>query len=131
MYYEQQYSNTCAYGSSRLSSQKRKILALHERIAVLDKIKQGRSCRSIAEGLGVYVVSKTQFQGSRGTKRALYSNGKPEVEQRGSRTKLESCATKIGTKLFGSHVFHTGNPTENPSGVFFLEVSQDNPSKTL
>ncbi|XP_062511840.1 tigger transposable element-derived protein 6-like [Corticium candelabrum] len=40
-------------------SQKRKILALHERIAVLDKTKEGRSCRSIAEDLG---VSKTQIQ---------------------------------------------------------------------
>ena len=34
-------------------SRKRKILAIHERIAVLDKIKEGHSCRSIAEDLGV------------------------------------------------------------------------------
>ena len=82
-----------------MSSQKRKILALHERIAVLDKIKEGRSCCSIAEDLGVI---KTQIQGIKGTKRALDSNGKPEVEERGSTARLESCATKIWTELFGS-----------------------------
>ena len=43
-----------------MSSRKCKILALHERIAVLDKINEGRSCCSIAEDLG---VSKTQIQG--------------------------------------------------------------------
>ena len=55
-----QYSSMCAYVSSRMLSRKCKILALHERIAGLDKIKEGRSCHSIAEDLG---VSKTQIQG--------------------------------------------------------------------
>ena len=43
-----------------MSSRKRKMLALHDRIVVLDKVKEGRSCRSIAEGLS---VSKTRIQG--------------------------------------------------------------------
>ena len=82
-----------------MSSRKCKILAIHERIAVLDKIKESRVCRSIAEDRG---VSKMRIQGIKGTKRALDSNGKPEVEQRGSTARLESCATKIWTELFGS-----------------------------
>ena len=66
---------------------------------MLDKINEGRSCRSIAEDLS---ISKTQIQEIKRKKRALDSNGKPEVKQRGSTARLQSCATKIWTEFFGS-----------------------------
>ena len=48
-----------AANMSSVSSRKRKVLTLAERVAVLNKIDSGMSCRSVAEELG---VGKTQIQ---------------------------------------------------------------------
>ena len=42
-----------------MSLRKRNVLTLEERVSVLNKIKKGQSCRSIAEEIG---VGKTQIQ---------------------------------------------------------------------
>ena len=54
-------------------SQKRKVLTLEERVAVIQKIDCGKSCRSVAEEIG---VGKTEIQGIVKDKEAILKRWK-------------------------------------------------------
>ena len=73
-----------------MSSPKRKIIALHEKIVVLDKIKEGCSCPSIAEDIG---ARKTQIQG-------IVRNEKTIIQQWETGIRAERKYSKVKTLCY-------------------------------